>query len=85
MTFLTVGILVQVLFGGAVLIVSTLKVLFWDLGASSSVQKIVFLLIFGSVTLVIAKIRSSKSLGTGLDANSDNVIYDEDEKNEINC
>lgn len=54
-------------FGGAVLIVSSLKVIFLDLGASSSVQKILFLLALGGISLIIARIKSRS------DANRQNI------------
>jgi len=47
-------------FGGAVLLVSSAKVILYDLGGGSSVQRIVFLLILGGITLIIGKL-SSKS------------------------
>lgn len=42
--------------GGAVLIISTGKVLAWDLVGESSTQKIVFLLFLGAVTLLIGRV-----------------------------
>ena len=51
-------------FGGAVLLASSIKVIFFDLGADSSVQRIIFLLILGGLTLLIGKIsaRNQKKL-----------------------
>lgn len=47
--------------GGVVIIISSLKVLIWDLSGESSFQKIVFLLILGGVSLVIAKLQSNSN------------------------
>lgn len=46
--------------GVVVLVVSTLKVIFWDLDAQSSIQKIVFLVVLGGITLLIGKLQVKK-------------------------
>lgn len=48
--------------GAFVLIVSTIKVVAWDLYGESSVEKIIFLLILGGITLVIGKLHNKKSV-----------------------
>lgn len=45
-------------FGGAVLLISSAKVIFFDLGANASLQRIIFLLVLGGLTLLIGKISS---------------------------
>lgn len=44
--------------GGGVLVLSTLKVFLWDLTGDSTIQKVLFLLVLGSLTLLIAKVRA---------------------------
>ena len=44
-----------------VLVVSTGKVVLWDLGNESSVQKIIFLLVLGGITLLIGKMYTNHS------------------------
>lgn len=45
--------------GAFVLVVSTCKVFLWDLSGDSSIQKVIFLLVLGGITLLIAKVRGS--------------------------
>lgn len=67
-------------FGGFVLVVSTIKVLFWDIEGKSSIEKIIYLLIFGAVTLLIAKIKSSKKEAGDAEGQSKDIALDESGK-----
>lgn len=53
--------------GGAVLIISTAKVLLYDLIGESSIQKIIFLLFLGGITLLIARVRAKRKLNAADD------------------
>lgn len=46
--------------GSIVLFASAAKVFLWDLEGSSSVEQIIFLLVLGGITLLIAKVNNSK-------------------------
>lgn len=62
--------------GAFVLIVSTLKVVVWDLNGESSIEKIIFLLILGGITLAIGKLHNKKVVTT------DNVAEEQDQNME---
>jgi len=50
--------------GATVLIVSTMKVVIWDLDGESSMEKIIFLLILGGITLLIGKLQGKRTINT---------------------